>query len=112
MLMAALTHCVLRVTFDARGKPAGQEKMLTELNQRFRDLRVGPDGDIYLLTDETFGRSLLDEQRVGGFRENHQAVGLRPEEVRHRRLHAAEWDLVRQFILGKPVVVEKQASAF
>ena len=61
MLMAALTHCVLRVTFDEKGKPIGQEKMLTELNQRLRDLRIGPDGYIYLLTDETFGAMLRIE---------------------------------------------------
>jgi glucose/arabinose dehydrogenase len=61
MLLAALTHCVLRVTFDAQGKPTGQEKMLIELNQRLRDLRVGPDGYIYLLTDETFGAMLRME---------------------------------------------------
>ena len=58
MLMAAMTHCVLRVTFDAQGKPTAQEKMLSELNQRFRDLRIGPDGYVYLLTDETLGAVL------------------------------------------------------
>ena len=29
--------------------------MLTELNQRFRDVETGPDGSIYALTDETLG---------------------------------------------------------
>lgn len=36
-------------------KPAGQERLLTELGQRFRDVRQGPDGAVYLLTDETAG---------------------------------------------------------
>jgi len=66
MLMAAMTRCVLRVTFDAQRKPVGQEKMLTELKQRFRDLRTGPDGDVYLLTDETFGAVLKMEPAVPG----------------------------------------------
>jgi len=35
--------------------------MLTELNQRMRDLRIGADGYIYLLTDETFGAVLKME---------------------------------------------------
>ena len=55
MLMGTMTRSVLRVTFDAEGNPTGQERMLTELNQRFRDVRTGPDGSIYALTDETFG---------------------------------------------------------
>jgi glucose/arabinose dehydrogenase len=55
MLMAAMSRSVLRATFDAQGKPVGQERMFTELKQRFRDVRLGPDGFIYLLTDETAG---------------------------------------------------------
>ncbi len=35
--------------------------MLTELNQRMRDIRIGPDGMIYLLTDETAGTILKVE---------------------------------------------------
>jgi glucose/arabinose dehydrogenase len=58
LLMGTMTKSVLRATFDAQGNPTGQERMLTELNQRFRDTRVGPDGFVYLLTDETFGAVL------------------------------------------------------
>jgi glucose/arabinose dehydrogenase len=39
----------------------GQERFLTELKQRFRDTRVGPDGLIYLLTDEPNGALLRIE---------------------------------------------------
>jgi aldose sugar dehydrogenase len=39
----------------------GQERMLTELQQRLRDVRQGPDGLIYLLTDETAGALLRIE---------------------------------------------------
>jgi len=54
LLIGTMTHSVLRATFDDKGNPTGQERMIPELNQRLRDLRVGPDGYIYLLTDETF----------------------------------------------------------
>jgi glucose/arabinose dehydrogenase len=53
-----MSRSVLRATFDAKGAPTGQERMLTELKQRFRDTRQGPDGLIYVLTDETFGALL------------------------------------------------------
>ena len=58
MLMATMSRFVLRATFDAQEKPVAQERMLTELKQRFRDVRLGPDGFIYLLTDETAGAIL------------------------------------------------------
>jgi glucose/arabinose dehydrogenase len=61
LLMGTMTRSVLRATFDDQGKPTGQERMLTELNQRFRDTRQGPDGFVYLLTDETFGAVLRME---------------------------------------------------
>jgi glucose/arabinose dehydrogenase len=35
--------------------------MLTELGQRLRDVRVGPDGLVYVLTDETGGAMLRIE---------------------------------------------------
>ena len=34
------------------GKIVGEEKLLEDLNQRVRDVRQGPDGNLYLLTDE------------------------------------------------------------
>jgi glucose/arabinose dehydrogenase len=61
MLMAAMSRSVLRATFDAQGKPVAQERMFTELKQRFRDVRQGPDGFVYLLTDETAGAMLRIE---------------------------------------------------
>jgi glucose/arabinose dehydrogenase len=61
LIMGDMTRSVLRATFDDKGNPTGQERMLTELNQRFRDTREGPDGFIYLLTDETFGAVLKME---------------------------------------------------
>ena len=58
MLMAAMSRSLLRVSFDPAGNPVGQERMLTELGQRLRDVRQGPDGLIYILTDETAGAML------------------------------------------------------
>jgi glucose/arabinose dehydrogenase len=61
MLMAAMGRTLLRVRFDSAGKPVHQERMLTELGQRLRDVRVGPDGLVYVLTDETAGAMLRIE---------------------------------------------------
>jgi glucose/arabinose dehydrogenase len=61
MLMTTLTRSLLRATFDAQGKPVAQERMLSRLNQRLRDVRLGPDGFLYLLTDETAGAILRIE---------------------------------------------------
>ena len=61
LLMAAMSRSLLRASFDAAGRPVGQERMLTELQQRLRDVRQGPDGLIYLLTDETAGAMLRIE---------------------------------------------------
>ena len=61
MLMAAMSRSLLRASFDDAGNPTGQERMLTELGQRLRDVRQGPDGFVYVLTDETAGAMLRIE---------------------------------------------------
>lgn len=61
LLMGTMTRSVLRVTFDAAGMPIAQERMLGELGQRFRAIDAGPDGDLYLLTDEKDGAVLRIE---------------------------------------------------
>jgi glucose/arabinose dehydrogenase len=43
-----------RITFE-KGRPIQREPILTELHQRIRDVRQGPDGLLYLLTDENPG---------------------------------------------------------
>ncbi|HEY5379212.1 MAG TPA: PQQ-dependent sugar dehydrogenase, partial [Pseudolabrys sp.] len=40
------------------GKPIKEERLLLGLNWRIRDVREGPDGALYLLTDEADGRVL------------------------------------------------------
>lgn len=61
LLMGTMSRSVLRATFDAQGRATGQERILTELQQRFREARVGPDGLLYLTTDETAGALLRVE---------------------------------------------------
>jgi glucose/arabinose dehydrogenase len=45
------TNFILRVILDSKGNVAGQVKIMTGLNQRVRDVRVGLDGFVYVLTD-------------------------------------------------------------
>ena len=40
------------------GKPVNEERLLEGLNERIRDVRQGPDGALYLLTDNNAGRVL------------------------------------------------------
>jgi glucose/arabinose dehydrogenase len=40
------------------GKVIKEERMLQGLNERIRDVRQGPDGALYLLTDNSAGRIL------------------------------------------------------
>jgi glucose/arabinose dehydrogenase len=61
ILMGTMTRSLWRGTLDGKDHVVGQERMLTELGQRLRDTRVGPDGDLYLLTDETDGAVLKVE---------------------------------------------------
>jgi glucose/arabinose dehydrogenase len=61
LIMGTMSRSVVRASFDAQGNVTGQERFLTELKQRFRDTRVGPDGLVYLLTDEPEGALLRVE---------------------------------------------------
>jgi len=62
LLMASMTKSLLLAKFDSKGKPVSQERMLTmDINQRLRDIRQGPDGLIYLATDEAAGAILKIE---------------------------------------------------
>ncbi|MDZ4738412.1 MAG: PQQ-dependent sugar dehydrogenase [Alphaproteobacteria bacterium] len=50
-----------RIDIDERGEVAGQSQLLTELGARIRDVRVSPDGFIYVTTDDAAGRVLMLE---------------------------------------------------
>jgi len=65
LVMGDMTRSVLRARIGPNGEVGAQERMLTELKQRFRDVRLGPDGDLYLLTDEADGAILKVEPAKG-----------------------------------------------
>jgi aldose sugar dehydrogenase len=44
-----------RITLDANQDETARESMLVDLKQRIRDVRQGPDGLVYILTDEDNG---------------------------------------------------------
>ncbi len=48
---------VARLTLQG-GKVVGEERLFRELGQRIRDVKVGPDGAVWLLTDEEDGKLL------------------------------------------------------
>ncbi len=47
-----------RIDLDADGKVLGRQALFADLRERIRDVRVGPDGAIYLLTDTDDGKLL------------------------------------------------------
>jgi glucose/arabinose dehydrogenase len=49
------TGHVQRITFAENGQPIQREPILAQLRQRIRDVRPGPDGLLYVLTDESSG---------------------------------------------------------
>jgi glucose/arabinose dehydrogenase len=48
---------LVRLTLDG-DKVVGEEWLLQDLGERLRDVRVGPDGAVYVLTDNAKGRVL------------------------------------------------------
>jgi aldose sugar dehydrogenase len=58
LFVAALAEKSLRRVALDKGLPVSQEVFFTEQDQRIRDVRVGPDGALYLLTDEKEGKLL------------------------------------------------------
>ena len=50
-----------RVEINEKGEPTRRLALLTELGQRLREVRQGPDGLLYVLTDETAGALLRIE---------------------------------------------------
>ena len=58
LLIAMMNRTLVRMELAPDGHVIAQEAMLGDLGQRFRDVRVAPDGTVYLLTDETAGAIL------------------------------------------------------
>jgi aldose sugar dehydrogenase len=57
------TGQIQRIVFNERWQELRREPMLTELKQRIRDVRQGPDGLLYVLTAEEDGALLRIEPR-------------------------------------------------
>lgn len=58
LFVAALAEKSLRRLDLVDGRVVDQEILLAELNERLRDVRTGPDGALYVLTDSASGRLL------------------------------------------------------
>lgn len=54
---ALADHNLIRLQLDGN-RIVGEERLLVDLGKRIRDVRVGPDGDVYVLTDEDNGELL------------------------------------------------------
>jgi len=57
LFMASMSRSLVRMELDGDSM-VHQEKMLEGLKQRLRDVAVGPDGNLYVLTDEEAGALL------------------------------------------------------
>ena len=53
-----MTGHIQRITFSDEGVPPAREPILTDLHQRIRDVKPGPDGNLYVLTDQNPGAVL------------------------------------------------------
>ena len=61
LLVGALSYRMLvRLRFDGT-KPVEEERLLEAMDERIRDVRIGPRGYIWLLTDSKDGRVLRME---------------------------------------------------
>ncbi len=57
--MLAPTGRMIRVFLDEKQNERAREELLVDLRQRIRDVRMGPDGLMYLLTDEEDGALIV-----------------------------------------------------
>ena len=58
LLMVDMSRSLVRMEITRGTAVTAMETLLTDLKQRFRDIKVGPDGAIYILTDERAGALL------------------------------------------------------
>ncbi|HEU5296905.1 MAG TPA: PQQ-dependent sugar dehydrogenase, partial [Burkholderiaceae bacterium] len=58
---ALRAQALVRLTIDGR-QVVGEERLLEDLKERIRDVRQGPDGWLYVLTDNSNGRILRLER--------------------------------------------------
>jgi glucose/arabinose dehydrogenase len=58
LLLAMMNRSLVRFELAPDGHVVAKEELLQDLGQRLRDVRVAPDGSVYILTDETAGAML------------------------------------------------------
>ena len=56
LLVAALKEKHIARLVIEDGRVVGEERLLTDLGDRIRDVAVGPDGAVWVVTDETNGK--------------------------------------------------------
>ena len=49
---------LVRIELSPEGRVIGEEKLLRDMCRRIRDVRMGPDGDLYVITDHEDGEIL------------------------------------------------------
>jgi aldose sugar dehydrogenase len=54
-------RALIRLSLDEQSRVVGEERLLENLKWRIRDVRVGADGAVYVVTDETDGKLLKVE---------------------------------------------------
>jgi glucose/arabinose dehydrogenase len=92
-----------RITINAQGSPIQREPILIELRQRIRDVRQGPDGLLYVLTDEDNGAVLRLEPAAQLASANQAGVAMG-----HLHYHVRDVEANRRFWValgGTPVKV-------
>lgn len=58
LFVGALAGRALHRVIMDEGEPVGEELLLTELGERIRDVRLAPDGSLYVTTDSSDGKIL------------------------------------------------------
>jgi aldose sugar dehydrogenase len=81
-----------RITINAQGRPIQREPILIELRQRIRDVRQGPDGLLYVLTDEDDGALLRIEPAAQLASANQAGVSMG-----HLHYHVRDIEANRRF---------------
>ena len=76
-----------RIELNAKGEEVGRESLLTDLRQRIRDVRQGPDGLLYLLTEESDGALIRFEPVPAPPRAGRRGPGRWPRFARRGGPH-------------------------
>ena len=96
------TGNIQRVVFSRRGEEIRREALLTELRQRIRDVRQGPDGYLYVLTEEDNAALLrLEPARAITGLPGSVQPHRRLTEARIAPLPEAEWTNAQRALVQK-----------